>query len=80
MIHSYLLNCSACDVWFLLHILNSQYYLIYFKIYFLGVSDIKLPACTTVSEGHKVSLTVKCDLDAELDNKVNSCIKINRNV
>ena len=33
-----------------------------------------LPACTTVSEGHVISLTVKCDLDAELDNKVNSFI------
>lgn len=42
--------------------------------FFLGVSDVKLPACTTVSEGHKISLTVKCDLDAELDNKVKSFI------
>lgn len=39
----------------------------------LGVSDVKLPACTSLSEGHKISLTVKCDLDAELDNKLMLC-------
>ena len=44
--------------------------LLYLFHFFLGVSDVKLPACTRVSEGHKISLTVKCDLDAELDNKV----------
>ena len=58
------------DVWFLLHILNFQQSFGIFYLFFLGVSDVKLPACTTVSEGHKISLTVKCDLDAELDNKV----------
>lgn len=40
--------------------------------FFLGVSDVKLPTCTTVSEGHVISLTVRCDLDADLDNKVGS--------
>lgn len=64
---------SACDAWFLLHFLNFQCCVIFFP----GVSEVKLPACTTVSEGHQLRLTVKCDLDAELDNKVKSFINNN---
>ncbi len=50
----------------------------YLKCCILGVSGVKLPSCTKVSEGHTISLTVKCDLDAELDNKVKnlSCLNL----
>ena len=47
----------------------------YFKCCILGVSDVKLPMWTSVCEGLIISLTVKCDLDAEMDNKVKSFIK-----
>ena len=44
------------------------------KFFFTGGSEVN--TCVSVGEGHSISLTVRFDFDAELDNKVSSWIKI----